>query len=1013
MNVLAELACARVPTSTLPDLNSPSREKSIKSPSRTRDSSSEDRQTSVKEATSKKTRNPIRELFERKKEINDRKHHEKIDNDVTLRGINIQRLKKSRKPKKQQQQDFPLIRKSQLGGMVERKKRRDDKKIFSSNIGQERIKDIYDFDDDESHQEANTVLSYRNKNEKNQEIATETITTTTDLDMADLMTKTIGDTLKNGKTSDALGGRLESMIDRKFQELESFPPKTKGALKSFHVEEKQRHCEIEKQVDVQKELEGKDGRKNETREMIGPMDEHVERKKSSRKLAEQLSSKHGRSKKRSKNGKKKSRNAWYENDSSDEFVTAAKAEDVGVGTTKSQRTCSKGKQNLFAELSTSSESDYDDLNDDYESKRRISRKKENSTNETHCEKLKANKIDPTVADICPENQDNESIVDWMHVNTRTDGNNELEHKKSESEMSDHPLIIDERKNETDEAKNSDDDTETRYLPTFELDDLYREDTTDETDEDKNDVENEKDSGSNEVASDEVITRNNAKECYDDEKELIPLEEALDLLDNNENLSVIPERVQALPRCEETLEKSEDSKSRMNENDAQTSAGKAINDDVDNYCDASNNEVFDEESDLPEKLSSNVKPQKESENLPLHVFLSRKVQESKKRKQQQAKKLQEEQERILMDFQPTRRQRKCAIGKQGLLAEISSSDEEPYTRETCRRPSLPSDKAESDKQSRKPKRESKEKRKERYMEKKHEQIIAKEQKAIEEEILRELEKTKGNSGKSDDSESGKSEKNFKGDFITTDKSETEESQAVRRVVKKKRQKKCRKSGTSGILRKSVERQHQEITKIEEPSKVSFEGQSKSDENIDSKEQDSPSKQKKQSKSGQKPKKSNKTTEMKSPSANRKSKICNGDKSNKQLKTTLTPSKDPKERRSSCGKHDSDDEELRTTRCWNKVDKGVGVAIGRRKRAAANQLYYWSSSSDEDEPAPPPTPVVEEEDDRREQHGWIVGDSHKRMITMLAMEKQLKEKRRRSEDEFESGKAKNKKHRNSTS
>lgn len=122
---------------------------------------------------------------------------------------------------------------------------------------------------------------------------------------------------------------------------------------------------------------------------------------------------------------------------------------------------------------------------------------------------------------------------------------------------------------------------------------------------------------------------------------------------------------------------------------------------------------------------------------------------------------------------------------------------------------------------------------------------------------------------------------------------------------------------------------------------------------------------------------------------------------------------KECKSISNKRDSDDEELKTTKSWNKVEEGVGVAIGRRKRAAANQLYYWSSSSDEEEMLEVAPVVEEEEDDRQEQHGWIVGDSHKKMITMLAMEKQLKEKRRRSEDEFEPSKAKSKKHRNSTS
>ena len=93
------------------------------------------------------------------------------------------------------------------------------------------------------------------------------------------------------------------------------------------------------------------------------MDEYIERKqKSKRSSGEHSASKHsGKSKKKGgKAAKKKSRNAWYEDDSSDEFVTKLKADDIGVGISKSQRTCSKGKQNLFAEMSsTSSESEFE------------------------------------------------------------------------------------------------------------------------------------------------------------------------------------------------------------------------------------------------------------------------------------------------------------------------------------------------------------------------------------------------------------------------------------------------------------------------------------------------------------------------------------------------------------------------------------------------------------------------------------------------------------------------------
>lgn len=69
--------------------------------------------------------------------------------------------------------------------------------------------------------------------------------------------------------------------------------------------------------------------------------------------------------------------------------------------------------------------------------------------------------------------------------------------------------------------------------------------------------------------------------------------------------------------------------------------------------------------------------------------------------------------------------------------------------------------------------------------------------------------------------------------------------------------------------------------------------------------------------------------------------------------------------------------------------VTVTSNRRKRAAANPLYHWSSSSeDESQSLIEIKPLREEEDDdddRPVQHGWIVGDSPKKLVTMLALTK----------------------------
>ncbi|CAK9826480.1 hypothetical protein ANTRET_LOCUS4327 [Anthophora retusa] len=963
MKVLAELACARAPTSTNGEQASQEVVQSVRTTSMNKDLMPDPNPIAMPKDLQKKTRNPIKELFERKKEMNDRKQQEKSKTEAALRELNLHRQRKTKKTKKHQ--DFPLIRRGEHGGLAERKKRRDGferKEEFVSD----RIKDVYEFDEEESQMEPNlgSVMSYRSRS--GYEVS---CLKTKEVDVAGLMSKAIGDSLENGKTGDALSSRLESMIDRKFRELEKFAPKTKGALKAFQSEDQQR-------------------------QITGPMDEFVERKQPKGKKTAEPTLKHSKLKKRSKNPKKKTRNAWYENDSSDEYRTAVKAEDVGVGISKSQRTCSKGKQNIFAELYTSSESEFEDEDVDYES-RRQRRVKKTTKKATELQNVEqSQQSQEPVSKFSSENEDN--VDDWRNEDLKDDtGKRDSDNKKSESEMSDHPLVIDERK-DVDEQRNSDEEIENQYERNFEMDDLYREDSS-VVDSDVEDPVNTvqpnvpEESGAKRPHLPQEKIDN--KTDYMQENELIPLEEALDLLDQADNETSLETKYGNMNRNIKPVENIDTMLSTEPEKELFTPVEEPI------AKSPTPVEEQEEEPDndllaLPEKLSSNEKPQKESENLPLHVFLSRKVQESKKRKEQQLKKMQEEQERILMDFQPTRRQRKCAIGKQGLLAEISSSDEE-----TSPRDKRTSDRSDHDK-PRKQKRESKEKRKERYIEKKHEQMIAKEQKAIEEEILREVGKKKESLTQNtadvtvDVHESEKAE-------LTADRKVTQEQPAQKKKHQTKDKQKKQNKTDEDVYAKS---NRDGLSDLENNCNKSV----SVDTNHESEnKQEYPAKQK-HSKSPTKPKKAPKG-DTKVTATGKRNKSSNADKKNK---TDSRGSKD-KERRSSSGRRDSDDEELKTTKSWNKVEEGVGVAIGRRKRAAANQLYYWSSSSDEEEMLEVIPAVEEEEDDRQEQHGWIVGDSHKRMITMLAMEKQLKEKRRRSEDEFEPGRAKSKKHRNSTS
>ncbi|XP_018566318.1 uncharacterized protein LOC108907224 isoform X2 [Anoplophora glabripennis] len=67
----------------------------------------------------------------------------------------------------------------------------------------------------------------------------------------------------------------------------------------------------------------------------------------------------------------------------------------------------------------------------------------------------------------------------------------------------------------------------------------------------------------------------------------------------------------------------------------------------------------------------------------------------------------------------------------------------------------------------------------------------------------------------------------------------------------------------------------------------------------------------------------------------------------------------------------------------------VMSNRRKRAAVNPLYHWSSSSEDESQdlieVKPLREELEDDEDRPIQHGWIVGDSPKKLVTMLAQAK----------------------------
>lgn len=76
---------------------------------------------------------------------------------------------------------------------------------------------------------------------------------------------------------------------------------------------------------------------------------------------------------------------------------------------------------------------------------------------------------------------------------------------------------------------------------------------------------------------------------------------------------------------------------------------------------------------------------------------------------------------------------------------------------------------------------------------------------------------------------------------------------------------------------------------------------------------------------------------------------------------------------------------TVKPIKKSSKG-NKPMPRRKRIASemHQLYYWSSSSDDEFGRIEPSENDDEDNSENhlEQHGWIVGDSHKKLVTLLA-------------------------------
>lgn len=232
MKLLAELACARAPTAATPTVP----EEPAKSSATHKADIVFTGEFKQQQPEPKKAKNPIKELFERKRELYGKKQLERMK----LTSRSTERPRKPKKAGKRAQQSLPLIRTSQYrGGMAERKKRRDagllgkkkEQQAVAAAAGvslrdkPNLVKDVYDFEEEEDSAGETGIgssLSYRAKLEPPKK----------QLSMSALLSKTIGDTLTNGKSISAMGENLESMVDRKFKDLEKLAPKSKAAGKA-------------------------------------------------------------------------------------------------------------------------------------------------------------------------------------------------------------------------------------------------------------------------------------------------------------------------------------------------------------------------------------------------------------------------------------------------------------------------------------------------------------------------------------------------------------------------------------------------------------------------------------------------------------------------------------------------------------------------------------------------------------------------------------------------------------
>lgn len=121
--------------------------------------------------------------------------------------------------------------------------------------------------------------------------------------------------------------------------------------------------------------------------------------------------------------------------------------------------------------------------------------------------------------------------------------------------------------------------------------------------------------------------------------------------------------------------------------------------------------------------------------------------------------------------------------------------------------------------------------------------------------------------------------------------------------------------------------------------------------------------------------------KQPAANKK------EKNHSAEDKRLVPSKISKRRKTVSQKTE---ELVNNVTPKKKKNEESEIKAQRKKRQSVDRLYYWSSSSEDEDFGRLPSPNQEEEvgSEQYQQHGWIVGGSHKKLVKLLAFAKGTK-------------------------